>query len=92
MLADGVKIITKWTEINENITEKQRCELVGKVLEICIREIMKNHMYIFEGQAYLQSEGGVIALRLTGLVARVVMDMWAGKMRMRMTVIEWSVI
>ena len=46
---------------------------------------MGNHVYIFDGQAYLQTEGGVIGLRLTGLVARVVMDRWSGKMKMRMT-------
>ena len=76
---------TKWTAINKNIMEEQKRELMGKVLEICIREIMGNHMYIFYGQAYLQTEGGVIGLRLTGLVARVVMDRWAGKMKEKMT-------
>ena len=68
------KIVTKWTMICDKVTDKQKAELMGKVLEICIREIMKNHIFIFDGQAYLQTEGGVIGLRLTGIVARVVMD------------------
>jgi hypothetical protein len=38
-------------------------------------------MYIFDGQAYLQTEGGAIGLRLTGLVARVIMDRRAEKMK-----------
>ena len=42
---------------------------------------MGNHIYMFDGQAYLQTKGGAIGLRLTGLVARVVMDRWAGKMK-----------
>ena len=94
MLADGVVIKTKWTEINENITEKQKSELMGKVLEICVREIMGNHVYMFDGQAYLQTEGGAIGLRLTGLVARVVMDRWAGKMKAKMTInyMEWYLL
>ena len=52
---------------------------------VCIREIMKNHMYTFDGQAYLQNECEAIVLKLTGLVARIVMDRWAGKMKMIMT-------
>ena len=40
---------------------------------------------MFDGQAYLQSEGGAIGLRLTGVVAQIVMDMWSGTMKRRMT-------
>ena len=50
MLEDGVVIKTKWTAINENITDAQKSELMGKVLEICVREIMGNHMFIFDGK------------------------------------------
>jgi peroxiredoxin len=74
MLEKGEVIKTKWSTINENINDVQKSELMGKVLEICIHEIMGNQMYIFDGQAYLQTEGGAIGLRLTGLVARVTMD------------------
>ena len=52
MLEECVKIVTKWTEICENITEEKKSELVGKVIEIAIREIMENHMYTFDGQVY----------------------------------------
>ena len=86
MLEEGEEVETKWTIISKNIMEVQKSELMGKVLEICIREIMGNHMYIFDGQAYLQTEGGAIGLRLTGLVARVIMDRWAGKMKAKMTI------
>jgi hypothetical protein len=63
----------------------EKSELMGKVLEICVREIMGNHMFIFDGQVYLQTEGGAIGLRLTWLVARVIMDRWEGKMKMKIT-------
>ena len=43
-------------------------------MEISVIDIMKNHMFIFDGQAYLQTKGGAIGLRLTGIVATVVMD------------------
>ena len=76
MLEDVIKIVTQSMQISENITEEVKSELVGEVLVICVREIMKNHVYIFNGQAYLQNEGGAIGLRLKGLVAKVVMDGW----------------
>ena len=87
MLARGEKIpVSKWTAIVTNINEEDKAKLVGKVIEIAIREIMGNHMYSFDGQTYLQTEGGAIGLRLTGLVARVVMDHWAVLMRRKMTI------
>ena len=86
MLEEGVEVETKWTVISKDITEVQKSELMGKVLEICVREIMGNHMYIFDGQAGQDGQGSVIGLRLTGLVARVIMDRWAGKMKAKMTI------
>ena len=41
---------------------------------------------MFDGQAYLQSEGGAIGLQLTGVVARIIMDRWSGTMRRRMMI------
>ena len=56
MLEEGKKTVENWMEINENIMEEMKSGLVKKVLEISVREIMKNHMYIFDGQDYLLSE------------------------------------
>ena len=56
---------------------------MGKVIEITVRTVMKKHM--FDGKAYLQSEGGVIGLKLMGVVARIIMDRWSGTMKRRMT-------
>ena len=42
-------------------------------------------MFMFDGKAYLQNEGGAIGLRLTGVVARIMMDRWSGIMKRRMT-------
>ena len=34
-MISGQALGTKWTPINENITDVQKAELIGKVLEIC---------------------------------------------------------
>ena len=45
-------------------------------LEICF----KNHIYQCENFLYCQEIGGGIGARVTGVVARVLMDVWADKM------------
>ena len=74
ILEEGGKIVSKMTMVYDKVTDKQKAELMGKVLEISVREIMKNHMFIFDGQAYLQTKGGAIGSILTGIVTRVVRD------------------
>ena len=44
ILYEGGKIVTKWTVICTNVMEKEKAELMGKVLEIGIRTLMKKHM------------------------------------------------
>ena len=46
-------------------------------MEVAIRNIFANHVYKFGGRFYRQVKGGPIGLRLTGTVARLVMDKWA---------------
>ena len=47
-----------------------------KVLEIAVNAILNNHVYKFGNKFYKQRQGGPIGLRLTGVVARLVMDGW----------------
>ena len=84
ILDEGGKIVTKWTVICTMVTDKEKSELMGKVIEITVRTVMKKHMFMFDGKAYLQSEGGAIGLRLMGVVARIIMDRWSGTMKRRM--------
>ena len=48
-----------------------------KVLEVAVRATFKNHIYTYGNQLYRKRKGGAIGLRLTGIVARIVMDGWA---------------
>ena len=57
-------------------TEDEKRMLLAKVIEIAIKTTFKNHLYQFEGQSYIQAKGGSIGLRLTGVVAKLVMNRW----------------
>ena len=50
-------------------------------MEVAVRTTFRNHLYQFEGKFRIQAKGGPIGLRLTGVVARIVMDHWAAKFR-----------
>ena len=44
---------------------------------MAIRTTFGNHIYLYRNTLYRQMRGGPIGLRLTGVVARIVMDHWA---------------
>ena len=70
---------TKWRASNpeRDLTKDQLRYLLAKVLKVAILSVFRNHMYMFMGIVYIQLAGGPIGLRLTSMVARVVMDHWA---------------
>ena len=47
------------------------------MLEVAIKATFKNHVYVYRNYLYRQRKGGAIGLRLTEIVARIVMDRWA---------------
>ena len=47
---------------------------------IGIETSFSEHIYEFKGELYKQQEGGAIGVRLTGEVAKVIMDRWASDM------------
>ena len=50
--------------------------MLGEALAVAVRYVMKNHIYMFNGEARRQSSGGSIGLGLTGDVAQVLMCWW----------------
>ena len=50
--------------------------MLGEALAVAVRYVMKNHIYMFNGEARRQSRGGPIGLGLTGDVAQVLMCWW----------------
>ena len=72
------RLTSKWRTTNpmSDLTEQQSRILLAKVVKFAVLTIFKNHVYSFNGQVYIQLAGGPIGLRLTSIVARVVMDKW----------------
>ena len=62
-------------------TNKEKKMLIAKHLMIRIRVAFKNHIYWYHGDLFKQLKGGAIGARLTGVVARVVMDKWEQRLR-----------
>ena len=68
---------TKWAETNpESLTVPQRKRLLAVVCKIAVLNIVRNHHYQFAGMTYRQLVGAPIGLRLTSIIARIVMDTW----------------
>ena len=61
----------------EPITKEEKKKMIGKVIEEAIKVTFSNHTYTYRNEFYKQIKGGAIGLRLTGVVARLVMDKWA---------------
>ena len=51
--------------------------MFGKVIEILVSTKFANHFYTYKNELFKQLKGGAIGLRLTGIVARIVMDRWS---------------
>ena len=78
---ESEELVTKWEFSRTDFTEMEKRNLLAKVVEIAVRTTFRNHLYQFEGKMRVQAEGGPIGLRLTGVVARIVMDYWARKFK-----------
>ncbi len=58
--------------------------ILAKVVEIAVRETMRNHIYKFANVVYKQGKGGSIGLRATGVVAQIVVNSWKRRMMIRL--------
>ena len=65
---------TKWIPLPREYSKKEGKVLVAKAIMIGIETSFSEHVYKFNGDLYKQMEGGAIGVRLTGEVARVIMD------------------
>ena len=68
---------SKWAETDTStLTSMQRRLLLSMVMLVAVRIIFFHHQYQFAGTTYRQSTGAPIGLRLTSIVARIIMDQW----------------
>ena len=50
--------------------------LLSKVILIGLETVLSNHIYQCQNKLYRQLKGGGIGTRITGVIARVIMDVW----------------
>ena len=70
---------SKWkdTDPEKDLSEEHKRKLLSIVVKIAIINIFANHVYQFGGRIYKQILGGPIGLRLTSMIARIVIDAWS---------------
>ena len=67
---------TKWKTKaipNNQTTIRKLCSLV---LQLAVLNVFQEHCYTFDGIVYKQVSGCPIGLKLTGMVAQIIMDSW----------------
>ena len=82
---------SKWEETNpdKDLTEQQRRQILSEAVRLAVKIVFSNHVYQFCGVLYRQLAGGPIGLRLTSIVARVVMDGWSRSFLYKLDVAGW---
>ena len=61
------------------LSQEDKLEIIGTVLQIATTALFENHYYSFGGGAFRQREGGPIGLRATCAIARLCMQLFDGK-------------
>ena len=75
---------TKFRSLCPNITPQEERMILAKVIEVGVREVIKNHIYLWRGELYLQKLGVPTGLGLSGVIGRITMDTWRTKIKQRM--------
>ena len=73
--------VSLWNPLPREYTQEEERVLTAKAIMMALEASFSNHIYEFQGELYLQLEGATIGVRLTGEVARLVMDSWAQEIR-----------
>ena len=61
-----------------------------EAMKVVLLFIMKNHLYTFDNQIKLQTEGGPIGLELTEVLAQLFMVWWDRQMVKRLEKVGWG--
>ena len=66
--------VDKWSwryKRDPNIVQGKK--MMASMMKILVETVMRNHCYQFDGKLFMQQTGGPIGLKLTGVLARLVM-------------------
>ena len=61
--------------------------MLKEALRVVLTVIMKNHVYTFDGEIRKQVKGGLIGLKLTGVLAQIFMIWWDGEFARRLEIL-----
>ena len=75
---------SKFCTVKQDYTEEEVRLLFVKVVEIGVIMVIRNHVYKWKNQYYMQTRGVPTGLRLSGLIGRITMDSWMIQMSKRM--------
>ena len=67
---------SKFLPVKDNLTDTEIKLLAAKVVEIGVMTVMRNHIYRWQDEYWLQTTGVPTGLRLSGIVGRITMDKW----------------
>ena len=68
-----------WKFPKENFNKYEQKQMIVEAVSVAINLIMNNHIYVFDGKVFLQEDEGSIGMRLTGILAEIVMIFWCKK-------------
>ena len=74
-----------WSFPTEDPTNQQMKCLWAETLAVATKLVMNNHIFMFDGQIYIQENEGGTGVRLTGILAEVVMIFWTEELSKRLT-------
>ena len=72
--------LSRWRPFFRPYTPEERRILVSKAVQVALETCFHNHIYQCENELYCQKIGGGIGTRVTGVVDRISMDVWADRM------------
>ena len=75
---------SKFRPTRTNLTEHEKKLLTAKVIEVGVITVIRNHVYKWKDELWLQSLGVPTGLRLSGLIGRITMDHWMVNMNLMM--------
>ena len=68
---------SKWAASDlAGMTEIEKKYVLSKVFKFAVLAVFHHHQYQFAGTTFRQADGAPIGLRLTSIIARIVMDEW----------------
>ena len=73
-----------WMFPKDNPTEMEVTIMFTEAIIIGVKLLMNNHIFIFNNQIYLQSNEGSTGVRLTGILAEIVMILWCKELSERL--------